>query len=261
MFQEHKNSKQPPVILGPMFLSWNGNETSYDRFFLMKTKCCDRSAILIGSDQEFGLVDAINEYFPEAMHILVYKQLKDNTRHNISRSLLDSELNKLRNGLIFSEILNAFNDLASEIMGYHNIPYTQRLIDLWEKVYLPHIKNKNIPNRWTNNNNKSYNRTINQEIYWTALPLHGLIEKLEGLAYNQADDLISCLHGRGSFELSGQAEDLLISQPTWIELNQDKKERRFQKLLSFTHKSLTSVTSTDGSLTVAIANRIAKKKI
>ena len=73
---DNKSSSDHPIMLGPMFLSWDGNEETYQRFLShlrMKLKKTDRSKLVLGTDQEVAMINAFEDCFPEATHILCTK--------------------------------------------------------------------------------------------------------------------------------------------------------------------------------------------
>ena len=68
-------------------------------------------------------------------------------------------------GLLCAENAMVYNELETEIIENYNVSYlnnTTLLPNLKEKVFEPRRLNNNIPLKWTNNNNESYNRTIKQ---------------------------------------------------------------------------------------------------
>ncbi len=265
-----KISSENPIILGPMFLSWDGHEHTYQRFLShlqIKLKVTDRSKIVFGSDQEQAMVNAIEDCFPDATHILCTRHLKDNARENLRKTqpqpIVAQILTKLfdAGGLLDCDGLVAYNEVESEIKENYNIPYlNNKLLPLLRgKVFQPRQNNPNIPLKWTNNNNESYNRVIKQNNQWTVWPLPTLIDKLQELDQDQTTDLRACIHGRGRFTLSSQAQQLYVSHETWIQLPMERKERRFLRFLNNRVRASSTVTSTDGCLTVPSVGHVAKK--
>ena len=92
VYQNHnlirKHTKSSPIMLGPMFLHWDGLYSTYCDFF-----CKIRSAlgfhipeekIVFGSDEEQAMINAIKTAFPKAQHILCTRHLKENAQRNLS---------------------------------------------------------------------------------------------------------------------------------------------------------------------------------
>jgi len=146
-------------MLGPMFLSWDGNEETYQRFLShlrMKLKKIDRSKLVLGTDQEIAMINAFENCFPEATHILCTKHLKDNAREHLRKSkpqpIVAEILNKIFNdgGLLCAENSVVYNELEIEIIENYNVPYLNNTL-------LPNFKEKVFePRRLNNNKKKNY---------------------------------------------------------------------------------------------------------
>jgi hypothetical protein len=67
---------------------------------------------------------------------------------------------------------------------------------------------------------------------------------LSDMEQDQMTDIRASIHGRGSYQLTGQAQVLQVSNESWIQLTPDQKMRRLNRLLTFKSKSSVSVTST-----------------
>jgi len=76
------------VFIGPMFLHWDGQYSTYVEFFSALRTCLDStvsstelrlsSGAVIGSDEEKGLTKALRDVFSEFTHLLCVKHLRDN---------------------------------------------------------------------------------------------------------------------------------------------------------------------------------------
>ena len=91
------------------------------------------------------------------------------------------------------------------------------------------------------------------------LKLPVLIDRLSDMEQDQMTDRRASIHGRGSDQLTGQAQVLQVSNETWIQLTPHQKMRRLNRLFTFKSKSSASVTSNDGTLTVPIVTNVARK--
>ena len=101
-----------------------------------------------------------------------------------------------------------------------------------DSLLLPHLTNLHIPKLWTNNNNESFNRNIKANNNWKVLKLPVLIDRLSDMEQDQMTDIRASIHGRGSYQLTGQAQVL----------TPDQEMRRLNRLLTFKSKSSVSVT-------------------
>lgn len=79
----------PPVMLGPVFLHWDG---AYSTYFDFLAKI--RSSLLYdlpdekftyGTDEEMALVNAIKTTFSKAGHILCTRHLQENAIRNLNK--------------------------------------------------------------------------------------------------------------------------------------------------------------------------------
>jgi hypothetical protein len=78
-----RNSSNSPIMFGPIFRSWDGQEDTYQRFMSHlqnKLKGIQQSSIIFGTDQDTGEINVIKACFPQSTHILCIKHLKDNAR-------------------------------------------------------------------------------------------------------------------------------------------------------------------------------------
>lgn len=73
-----KISNNPPIMMGPCYLHWNGTYHSYHRFFSHLQCFLDDVAgaelsgknLVFGSDEEKAITKAIKKCFPESQQIL-----------------------------------------------------------------------------------------------------------------------------------------------------------------------------------------------
>ena len=217
-----RNSLNSPIMFGPIFLSWDGQEDTYQRFMSHlqnKLKGVQQSSIIFGTDQETGEINAIKACFPQSTHILCIKHLKDNARENLRKTQLQPVVNTIlhkifnEDGLLHSNCEIVYNELERELKQQYNIPYLHHrlLPTLKEKVFLPRLTNLHIPKLWTNNNNESFNRNIKANNNWKVLKLPVLIDRVSDMEQDQMTDIRASIHGRGSYQLTGQAQVLQVS--------------------------------------------------
>jgi hypothetical protein len=84
-----KRIHHPPIMLGPIFIHWDGNfETCHHFISHLQIKLSDvqHHNIVFGTDQEAAVIKAIIACFLQATHILCTKHLKENTRENLHKN-------------------------------------------------------------------------------------------------------------------------------------------------------------------------------
>jgi hypothetical protein len=63
-------------------------------------------------------------------------------------------------------------------------------------------------------NNESFNRNIKANNNWKVLKVPVLIDRLSDMEQDQMTDIRASIHGRGSYQLTGQAQVLQVSNET-----------------------------------------------
>ena len=68
-------------------------------------------------------------------------------------------------------------------------------------------------------------------------------------------------HGRGNFELAPTAMQLRVTHNKWLEMNENERNRQFEKNLKFSSNEQENkqVISTDGTLTISVTAKVAKE--
>lgn len=85
---------EPPIMLGPMYLHWDGSYHTYQRFLshLQSALRDIEQKIIFGTDGEKALSNAIKTCFPTAIHTLCTRHLKENLIHNLKNVLAHPEI-------------------------------------------------------------------------------------------------------------------------------------------------------------------------
>jgi hypothetical protein len=127
-----RNIYVSPVMLGPMFLHWNGYFDSYYKFtshLQAKLADTDQSNFIFGSDEESASLKTMALSFPHATRLLCTKHLKDNAADNLRKSLPQPEvtiiLDRLfgADGILSSRDELTFDKIGSELTDRYDIPY------------------------------------------------------------------------------------------------------------------------------------------
>jgi transposase-like protein len=83
-----KNTSEPPIMLGPICMHWDGNFETYHRFIShlqIILSDVQHHNIVFGTDEEAAVITAITACFPQATHILCTRHLKENARENLHK--------------------------------------------------------------------------------------------------------------------------------------------------------------------------------
>ena len=115
---------------------------------------------------------------------------------------------------------------------------------------------------WTNNNAESYNHVLKSKTQWRQMKrVTDLIESVRGLVDVQMKDLKRALHGDGNFVLSSQFARHHVSYNAWLSMTSERRQALFTRYLrdSGKRKQPTTVTATDGSLSVLNTTKVARK--
>ena len=105
---------------------------------------------------------------------------------------------------------------------------------------------------------KQQQRIVQLQTDWKIMKIPALIDLLHDLDKNQTSNIRDSLHSRGDFTIKGPAEILKVANENWVHLTAEQRQGRLNRLLNFTVPA-SSVTSTNGSLTIPKVITIAKK--
>ncbi|KAK3089318.1 hypothetical protein FSP39_002697 [Pinctada imbricata] len=262
-----------PIMLGAVFLHSDGSYATYCDF-LSKIRSAlgfhiQTEKIVFGTDEEYALINAIKTVFPTSEHILCTRHLKENAQRNLASKNVDEKIrNQIVNsifgpcGILTTESRISFLEREQEIcekFGNAGGNYLKEklLPTLREKIFLPSIRNENIPSNWKNNNCESMNHKIKLLGDWKMSKLPNLIERLLEIQETQVIEIRGALHGRGNLHLASHAQHLRICHNAWLDLSDDQRNKVFRKFLKFRIQDV--VESSDGKLNIPIIARIAKK--
>ena len=233
----------------------------------------DKDQLVIGSDEELALVNAIQTAFPEAGHILCMRHLRQNCKQKltddcIDKSDRDSILNDIfgTDGLIHADDIICFDakcsaieekskDLSSKFYRYFEKKLKNNLIDQW---------NENAPSGhfdtdWTNNNCESLNHMLKRAINWQSKPLLDLVTILRNIVDTQFKDLLRSLVSMGQYRIAESHLQFKVTKTAWMTKTVEERQRYFKRFRNFVPKDKKTATSTDGHLTVIKPRALGKK--
>jgi len=282
-----RDTGEPPIFLGPLYLHWDGSyETYHDFFAHLKSKLSAASIsteinlideIAIGSDQEQAILKAIASNFPVASHVLCSRHIKQNVTHYLRDKVgLDAKQRaSVEDKIFFSDtaLMTAkdsfdFQEKVLDLETYIQVQcpnfmsyFSKNLVPvLKEKVVGPKNNISWLPEGWTNNNCESMNNIIKLTTDWKPQKLPDLILKLKSISELQYLDMRRSLHGQGNYKVRREFTGHEVSQAIWDSKSPEEKEVSFQKFLKAklpqkTHKT----TSRDGHLEIPSVSQLAKK--
>ena len=279
-----KCSGDHQIQLGPLYLHWDGDYATYQRFF-SHIQCkineipspieIGSQHLTIGSDDEKAMTKAMQVCFPNSTMLLCIRHLKENTRRYLQRKigLNDKATGKIiqdifgNNGLLNTKDAHSFEAAAvcldTEYLG--QVPkfskyFANKLLpQLRDKVHRPRLEKQWIPLKWTNNNCESMNHIIKLSANWKASKLPDLVDKLHAIVKLQISDLRRAIHQQGNYELAPSASFLRVSHNVWSTKSKIEKDRLFSRLLTHHVKPVKAITSSDGKLTIPKTPTTAKK--
>ena len=287
VFQEkklvRKGTQTNPIILGPIYLHWDGCYHTYQRFFTHLASVLEDSFeetklslndLVFGTDEEKALVKAITNSFPKSKLTLCTRHLAENFKRylknkigmneKISKEIFDDVFGPF--GLAEADTTVDFTEKANEIEYKHKeklgIYLTEKVIPCLQK-YVCSIRNNDekVPLNWKNNNCESLNHILKLNQNWTPQKLPELIEKIEKECLLQEALVRGAIYGHGNFCLQNWLSKLQCNKIQWQSKSQFEKDSLVYKFLNFGNKKKEDkmVKSSDGKLVIPRVNKIASK--
>ena len=279
-----KGTQNHPIMLGPVFLHWDGLYQTYHRFFSHLQSqfddcICSIQAsgrhLLLGSDEEKAMTKAMKQCFPLSHHILCRRHIEDNVKRHLCAKIgiNDSKIKEIigdifgENGLISCADEYEFQLAAFELEEKYSksipkfLPYFVRLTkSLLEFVFLPSKKNNCVPIDWKNNSCESMNHILKLSCNWKVQKMTDLVEKIFKIVKLQYADMKRALYGMGNFQIAPWMAACKVSQTNWAAKSEEEKDKLFQKFLKGVPKKEKKVKSTDGGrLEIPTTQKVARK--
>ena len=282
-----KGKCNAPIMLGPIYLHWDGGfETYYEFFSHLKCKFLTigqnfdfaelgTDSLIVGSDEEKALVKAVVSNFPDSKLILCVRHLEQNMKRHLKDRVGLSEIEEKRviesifgkDGLLHSDSSFEFEKKSTEIerkFGERVGPYlTNKMIPaLRENVFKVQAKSKFVPMDWKNNNCEAMNHILKLNSNWQPCRLPDLVEKIFKETQFQYRNVRAALHGHGDYELAPRARKFVVPDMIWRTKSETEKQKQLDKFLRFRPFVETNdrcITSTDGLLKVPKTPQVARK--
>jgi hypothetical protein len=278
-----KGTQNHPIMLGPVFLHWDGLYPTYHSFFSHLRSQMDDSIngiqvggrnLLVGSDEEKALTKAMKQSFPSSHHILCRRHIEENVKRHLRGKVgaNDKQAKEVMsdifgdNGLLAVDDEYEFALVSFELEEKYCtsmpnfVPYFKKLqATLLEYVFLPSKKHKSVPITWKNNSCESMNHILKLTCDWKVQKIPDLVEKLYRIVQLQYADIRRALYGMGNYVIAPWMSKFKLSQTNWATKSKTEKETWFLKFLKGTPKAEKAVKSTDGRLTIPKTQKTARK--
>ena len=278
-----KGTQYHPIMLGPVYLHWDGLFPTYHRFFSHLQSQFDECIcgiqasgrhLLLGSDEEKALTKAMKQLFPSSHRFLCRRHIEENVKRYLRGKVgaSDGQVKEVtrdifgQNGLLASEDEYEYQLSGFELQEKYSgslpkfLPYFDKLLKtLLEFVFLPTKQNKSVPINWKNNSCESMNHILKLSCDWKVQKIPDLVEKIFKIVQLQYADVRRALCGMGNYEVAPWMAKFKISQSNWATKSTKEKETMFQTFLKCVPKKQKIVKSTDGQLVIPKTQQTAKK--
>ena len=223
VFQEkklrRKGKKTNPIILGPVYLHWDGLFCTYQRFLTHLSSVLDSSVeetvlstneLVIGSDEEKAIVKAVKNAFPNSKLTLCTRHLGENFKRYMKNKvgMNEKQIRKIVDeifgdgGLIEADTTIEYTAKINKIEN----DYTETVGSYLTDKVIPCIKehiikvrktDQKVPLQWKNNSCESMNHILKLNQNWTPEKLPDLIEKIHKEVVFQEALIKGALYGHG----------------------------------------------------------------
>ena len=230
------NENEHPLCIG-VFIHRDAKFPAYNYFFVtIKSSLCSEYSVesfeirlgkdmIIGSDEEQTLMNAIASHFPASEHFLCTKHLKDGTRAYMQTKVgVPQKDRKIITKQIFGEdgIVNAddtaeFDARSKKILK--DIVKYPKFATYFQKKLKPTVENfvsdparrSKSTTTWTNNNCESLNHIMKLDADWKVQTTPALINMVHEMTQLYFKDLKRSLYGEGNYRLYGKYNKYLIN--------------------------------------------------
>lgn len=269
-----KETGEPPIMLGPLMLHWDGKTKTYFRFFSFLRGILDidlkNIEMLIGTDDEKAMTNAIDSTFPEAKRRLCTKHIKDNLIRQMTDKIPKNtqERNEIihkifgPNGVASADNSAVFDErnelLKTSLEGHED--FLEYYVKYVQQKISEHCVNEQ-DQLWTNNNTESINHRLKVSTDWKPQKTDELVEKLYDVVRVQHVDIRRALYGTGNYTLSTKFNKFRLAEGVWrSKSDSDKKTYQFKFLNASSKVELpTKIVSKDGAYKIGKTPAVAKK--
>ena len=264
-----------PIMLGPLFLHGTSTFEAYHPFFSKLSaslRDTDTSRLILGSDDEKALRDAIKFNFPTAKKILCTRHLKTNIDDYLKNKtgVNESDRRKLITSIFGEDGLTSADDVIFDIRAkaieeeiIKSTPtflkyFRDRIIPATREI-METTRDSEVAATWTNNDCESINHVMKQLTDWKPKPAHELAAILMKHIESQYKDVERAMIGMGNYRLAAAYKQFTVNPTIYASKQTAERERIFQRFMRSSGTNLTQITSTDGKLTILRAPSAGKK--
>jgi hypothetical protein len=262
------NTGENPIFLGPCVLHRKSDFETFNGFFTnLASHLTDEeiTKMVIGSDDEYALRKSIARAFRGSTQIICTRHLKNNVndylgkkvgaKENVRKEIInamfgDEGLTEANSTIVFDQKLQ---NLKSELIKKADnfLPYFEKRIEplIKEKVNIP-TRLKKMDKDWTNNNAESMNNILKIGTNHKLEDMTDLIEIIYKIVKSQYKDCEKAVVGMGNFKLAPTFQHHYISADVWCQKTEEERKKYMDKFHRDKGKFYTTVTSTNGILTV-----------
>ena len=201
--------------------------------------------MLIGSDEEKALVNAIDSNFPASDRFLCTKHLKDGTCAYLQRKVgVPQKERKAISKSIFGEngIVNANDSVDFDAKSKNvlkQVAQYKKFTNYFREKLKPTVEAYvNNPSRncksmtnWTNNNCESLNHIMKLDANWKVQSTPALIRMLHDMTLLHFKDMKRALYGDGNYRLYGKYKKYTMKRTAWKNLGELRQRNFFSEFL------------------------------
>ena len=270
----NNQSYEHPLFLGPIFLHSTSDFQTFSLFFsYLSSILPNHNNLIIGSDDEKGLIKAITTAFPDSNHILCTKALKQNLtdfmqhKIGIQQAVRKSIVNQVfaiaecadrtEFEVACSNVTKKWEKSFPALTAYLN----SRMFPLIRDKVWQMRPNFAIGNRWTNNNSESVNRILKLKTEWKLKKLPALIDLIYQLVMSHYADVEKALLNIGPYCLSKRYQHFKLSAKAYYEKSKIERDSHFREFMKYKPIQLIPGISTNCKLITVIPSKSAGKKI
>lgn len=223
---ERTATDNSPVFFGPAFLHGHSTQKVYHQFFealASELKDDDCSKLVLGSDDETALRNAMKQAFPHSKQIVCMRHLIGNVKQYLQDKVVISK--KERDWIVsnITSLVSADNSIVMDEQVTNILEWCREHAPSFEKYFSSRVvplveKNligTDVPS-WTNNNCESANHVLKILTQWKKKSLSELIDIMYEHVQTQYKDVERSLTGRGEYRLVPECQIYKIRTDVWI---------------------------------------------
>ena len=255
-----------PCLLGPVMIHSRKTRESYSQLCsTMRTlEPTLKNLLAFGTDEEKALIDAFESNFDSAVHVLCTRHLRNTfkthfRRLGVSETIQQQMLNDVfgntwdgvqQKGLIDATTEAQFNEMCERMREEWATKYPAGLQAfqwfkenkakvLVEKAIAPVRRQAGLgdpPGKFYTNQSESSNHLVQSFVQEDAgskkVDEYVFCKTLEKLVQRQTVDIELAVTNRGPYEMSGDYNELLISEDKWVKMTPKQRETAIAKVHS-----------------------------